>query len=288
MSPDILDELFRPIINSERYRLATVLELSLLDADQRLKLQRRANASVVPLLKQREFSNLREVGAVLCARAHDATAQQQADFLWFLEQVAGDAICACIVSALPVDALAAHLAQANWVRAPDGQRYLLRYYTEPCLRTLHSRKDLPDVAEWFAPIHRWWTPYPGTCGKSWGYFIGDDTAATRTLNGLQLDRACWEALAGDPLEHRLADELKRPLEGRCHVTRLSLTRKYLAAARQDGFVEQADLITYVTALALFGEEIKRSPDWQAATQKALQHRRPLAEYFQARLQGLRR
>ncbi|WP_288376359.1 DUF4123 domain-containing protein [uncultured Pseudomonas sp.] len=286
-----VEKLLRPLRQAEGYRLSAVLELSQLSTEQLESLAQREHGILCPLMQQDELSNLRPFGTGLYAANTDANLQNQSDLFWQLSEFAADAICGWIISSLPTAALATHLAQANTVRAPDGQRYLLRYHTEQCLRVLHARKDLPKIVEWFAPIHSWWVPYPDANEETWCCLMGGDRSATEELNDLTLDPACWEALAGDPLEHRLADQLKSSLAAsgqakQCHSVRLGRVRKYLAAAREAGFIEQQDLITYVTYSELLGDRLTLDPIWQAAMKESLEQRQPFAHRLQTHLHRL--
>lgn len=288
-----VEKLLRPLRQAEHYRLSAVLELSRLSTGQVESLVKRERGILCPLMQQDELSNVRQFGTGLYAATTNTTLQGQSDFFWELSEFATDAICGWIISALPAAALATHLAQANTVLAPDGQRYLLRYHTEQCLRVLRARKDLPGIVEWFAPIHSWWVPYPDADEEIWCCLMGGDRSATDELKNLTLDHACWEALAGDPLEHQLANQLKSSLTAsgqpeQCHGVRLGRVRKYLAAARETGFIEQQDLITYVTYSALLGDRLTLDPIWQAAMKESLEQRLPLAQRLETHLHPLLR
>ncbi|WP_367599534.1 DUF4123 domain-containing protein [Pseudomonas fulva] len=293
MTNTLFEKLFLPLRKTAGYQLCAVLELSSLGPEPLKRLVQREQRLLHPLMQQEEFSNVRQCGIGLYAVNGKATVQSQSDLFWQLNELAPDAICGWIVSALPSADLATHLAQANTVLAPDGQRYLLRYHTEQCLRVLHGRKDLPGLVEWFAPIHSWWVPYPDANEEIWGCLKGGDRPATQALRDLTLDLACWEALAVDPLEHRLADQLKTSLTAsgqakQCHSVRLGRVRKYLKAARDAGFIEQQDLITYVTHFALLGDRLTLEPIWQTAVKESLEQSLPLAQRLQTHLHRLLR
>lgn len=291
MKDNFFEQLFLPLRQAEHYRICAVLELSKLSTEQWESLVQQEHRILCPLMQQDEFSNLRRCGTGLYAVTANITLQSQSDLFWQLRSFAADAIRGWIVSSLPTAALAKHLAQANVVLAPDGQRYLMRYHTEHCLRVLHARTDLPDIVEWFAPIHSWWVPYPDVNEEMWGCLMGGDRHPTRAFKNITLDAACWEALAGDPLEHRLADQLESSLTesgqaNQSHSVRLGRVRKYLATAREAGFIEQQDLITYVTYLALLGDRLTLDPIWQAAIEEALEQRLPLAQRLETQLHRL--
>lgn len=287
MKGTFYDRLLAPLYQSERYRLSTLFELSRLDDEQLEKLGQRKEV-LHSLMPQKALSHLQQVGTVLCAPDASARLQGQSDFFWQLTDLCKDAICGWIVSALPAKDLAAHLAQANTLLAPDGHRYLLRYHTEQGLRVLHARQDLPDILDWLAPIHTWWVPYPDATRQLWYDFSGGDRPEARTLDGLRLDQACWQALAGDSLAYGLADQLKHALRTsgkpeQCHVVRLGLAQRLLAFARESGLVRQEDQIAYVIFMALLGEGLTSDPVWQAAINDALDKQTSLVESVQTHL-----
>ncbi|PYB79770.1 DUF4123 domain-containing protein [Pseudomonas soli] len=292
MNGSFYDQLLMPLYQSDRYRLSAILELSRLDDEQLKKLAQRKEA-LHSLMPQQALGNLGQIGTVLCASNASSSLQGQSDFFWQFAGLFNDAVCGWVVSALPAERLAAHLAQASTLLAPDGHRYLLRFHTEQCLHVLHSRQDLPDIVEWLAPVHTWWAPCPDASRRLWYDFAGGDRLEVSALSGLRLDQRCWEALAEDPLAYRLADQLKHALRAsgepeQCHVVRLGIAQKLLAFAREAGFARQEDLITYVTFVALKGEHLMGDPAWQIAMNDALDKQRSLAESVQTHLHELLR
>lgn len=288
MSNDVETEILLPLRESNRYQLAAILELSQLDAEQLEALAQFENRACWSLMQQNELSNLRRFGPAVHAPTVSLTPQGQSDFFWQVTQFARHAICGWIVSSLQGAELARHLAQANSILAPDGKRYLLRYHIQQCLKVLSSRVDLPDLHEWFAPIHSWWVPYPDAETETWLRLSGYDRPPARALDGLALDQACWQALKADSLSYRLADQLGRALAtsgkpAQCHGIRLGMAEKHLALARQAGFVEQHDLLTYASCMALQGERLVPDPVWHSAVKQALATRQPLIELLQAHL-----
>lgn len=282
------EQLFIPLRESERYQLTGIVETTRLPPSAPERLLSQFNNRVWPLLQQPEFNNLRSAGPWLCAPPPEATVHGKNDFFGILGKIAGDAVCGWIVSALPAPDLVAHLSQANRVIAPDGNNYMLRYHTEHSLRILHAHSDLPDIVEWLAPIHTWWVPAVRPKYEAWLPLAGADRAPGKCSFPLQLDQACWEALAGDSLSHRLADQLEASLAAAgqpatCYTIRLALAQQYLAQAREAGLTRQADLIGYVTCMVLHGDALTDSPAWQKALAETCDKPRPLADALQIHL-----
>lgn len=279
----IIDELRE----SPAYRLAGLVEMSRLEPAERSALRETHRGNAWPLLQQPELANLREIGPWLFGTKPDADLQGQSDFYSALGRTAGDALCGWIVSALPPARLAEHLSKAAVVEGPDDASYMLRYHTEHALPILHARHDLPGIAEWLAPIRSWWVALADPQHRAWRRLSGYDKPEHLHVPPIRIDQDCWDMLAGDPLLYRLADQLKAPLQAvgakeNCQSTRLGLVRQYLEQARQHGLTRQADLVDYVTLMALQGPALHNTPAWQQALSDALNHGRPLAEALQAR------
>ncbi|NER59572.1 DUF4123 domain-containing protein [Pseudomonas sp. MAFF212428] len=285
MSASFATELFRPLQEAQRYQLTGIVEMARLSVTERRVVTNAVDPQRWPLLQQAQFSNLREVGPWLFAPRPGASLAGQHDFFANLNRMAGDAVCGWIVSALPPAELAQHLSHANTISAPDGERYLLRYHTEHSLTCLHACRDLPGVAQWLAPIKDWWFPAANPSRKTWQRLTGYDRSPLTPALGIELDQACWEALAGDPLSHRLADQLQAPLSAAgqqsCHGVRLGVVQRHLAKARELGLKRQADLIDYVTCMALEGDVLVNLPAWQEALLEARTEGRRLLVAFQA-------
>lgn len=283
----IATELLTSLRESEHYRLSAIVEMARLTKDGREALTQASGQQRWPLLLQAQFSNLREIGPWLFTSRPGAPLAGQHDFFGRLNQLAGDAVCGWIVSALPPAELARHLSQANTVSAPDGGTYLLRYHTEHTLLCLHTRRDLPGVAQWLAPIKEWWFPAANPLRRTWQRLPGYDRPLSVPALSIELDQACWEALAGEPLSHCLANQLQAPLQvaGKesCHGTRLGQVQLHLAKARELGLTDQADLIDYVTCMVLEGDALRNLPAWQEALQEARVEGRRLLDALQARL-----
>jgi hypothetical protein len=288
MSSPFETDLFEPLHQSNAYRLTGLVEMARLSEAERDKLVTYFKARGWPLLQQPQFANLQALGPWLFSSRPSSVVSGQGDFFHTLKQLAGDAVCGWLVSALPPAALATHLSQANIIAGPNGSHYMLRYYTGSALPALHARCDLPGIPEWLAPIHSWWVPVPHPRHEIWKRFAGYDRPDYQRRVPIVLDPACWAALAGDPLGYRLADQLKAPLaaagrQANCHGTRLGLAQQYLAEARQLGLTNQDDLCDYVKLMALNGDALRDTPAWQQALRDARDQKRPLAEAVQVHL-----
>ncbi|AZD84266.1 hypothetical protein C4K14_1425 [Pseudomonas chlororaphis subsp. aureofaciens] len=268
------------------HRLTAIVEMALLDDVSRNHVKERCSGW--PLLQQQDFANLRDVGPWLFASAGQHTLQGQYDFFCDVTDNANDAICGWIISALsPLD-LASHLSQAAIAQGPDGATYLLRFHTELAFSVLHARRDLPGISDWLAPVRSWWVVSPHPERKAWRHFSGYDKPILRSGTSIQLDQSCWEALAGDPLSYRLAEQLREPLNAlgdreNCYGTRLGIVRELLAQAQSLGLSRQGDQIDYVTLMALQGKALAGTSVWTEALQEAKNLRRPLAQALQVRM-----
>ena len=270
------------------HQLTTIIEMSRLTAEAKNRLIDRYAG--FPLLRRREFENLRECGPWLFAPSAQHCLQTQYDFLCDAAEIAGDAICAWITSAMPAPDLAEHLGQATTVRGPDGATYLLRFHTELAFPVLQARRDLPGISEWLAPIQSWWTVSPQRERRAWRHFSGHGMTPSRCSPAIELDQPCWEALAGDPLAYRLAAQLREPLERQgmrenCHGARLGLVRDLLVQADLAGLSRQSDRIDYVTLMALQGKALAGTSVWNDALQDAKDLREPLAQALQLRMRN---
>lgn len=280
--------LMKQLREAPSHRLMAIVELARLQAPERQQLVDRYSESARPLLSQDCFSNLRDVGPWLFSPGQQADLQSQYDFHCALTEIAGDALCGWLISALELTRLAAHLGQATTARGPDGATYMLRFHTEQVFPVLHARHDLPGIAHLLAPIRSWWVIEPHPEHKAWRHYAGYDQPQYCGVPLIQLDQACWDALAGDPLSYRLAEQLREPLAAagmseNCHGTRLGRVRKLLAEAQENGLNRPGDQGDYVTLLTLHGQELQATPAWQEALAEARDDGRPLALALKARI-----
>lgn len=285
MSASFARELFRTLQEVEGYQLNGIVEMARLPAAERETVKEAFEQQGWPLLQQAQFSNLREIGPWLFSPRPGAPLAGQHEFFGNLNRIAGDAVCGWIISGLSPSELALHLSHANIVRAPDGDSYLLRYHTEHTLMCLHTRRDLPGVAQWLAPIKDWWFPAANPSCKTWQRLPGYDHRPLVPAISIELDQACWEALAGDPLSHCLAGQLQASLNAAghesCHGVRLGLVQQHLAKARELGLTGQMDLIDYVTCMVFEGDALGKLPAWQEALRQARTEGRRLLDAFKA-------
>ncbi|MEN4922572.1 DUF4123 domain-containing protein [Achromobacter spanius] len=280
-------ELIEPLRKSPSHRLTAIVEMARLPPSERAPLPQRHAHTAWPLLNQQRFSNLREMGPWLFSAGPDADLQSQYDFHRALTEQAGDALCGWLISALPPSELAGHLGQATTALGPDGHTYMLRFHTELAFPVLHARRDLPGIGHLLAPIQSWWITEPHPERRAWRHYAGFDQARQSGVPLIQLDQACWEALAGDPLSYFLAEQLRAPLAAagmkeNCHGTRLGLVGKLLREARAGGLKRRGDLADYVTLLALHGQELRGAPAWQEALEEARNDGQSLAHALKTR------
>ncbi len=269
------------------HRLSAIVEMARVPAAERQRLTERYGETVYPILYQECFSNLRDIGPWLFSPGQSADLQSQYDFHCTLTETAGDALCGWLVSAQEPSKLANHLGQGTTARGPDGGIYLLRFYTEQAFPVLHARYDLPGIAHLLAPVLSWWMMEPHPEHRAWRHYAGYDQPQYCGVPLIQLDQACWDALAGDPLSYHLADQLKETLAAslsdNCHGTRLGRVRKLLAEAQETGLSRPGDQSDYVTLLALHGQELQTTPAWQESLAEARDGGRPLALALKARI-----
>ncbi|SEK09759.1 DUF4123 domain-containing protein [Achromobacter sp. NFACC18-2] len=280
-------ELIDALRKSSSHRLTAIVEMARMPAPARQPFLDRHAPNAWPLLNQQRFSNLRDVGPWLVAAAPGSDLQGQYDFHRALTDATSDALCGWLISALPPSALAGHLAQATTAQAPDGHSYMLRFHTELAFPILHARRDLPGIGQLLAPIQSWWVIEPHPERKAWRHYAGYDQPQLAGVPLIQLDQACWDALAGDPLSYSLAEQLREPLAAsgfaeNCHGTRLGLVGKLLREARAEGLRRPGDLADYVTLLALHGPTLRGMDAWQAALTEACNDGLPLAQALKSR------
>ncbi|HBO0987440.1 TPA: DUF4123 domain-containing protein [Pseudomonas aeruginosa] len=280
-------DLVEHLRQAPNHQLSAIVEMAGLGVPDRQPLLDRYRESARPLLYQECFSNLREVGPWLFSPGMPVNIQSQYDFHCSLTDMAGDAICGWLISALEPSRLADHLGQATTAQGPDGATYMLRFHTEQAFPVLHARHDLPGITHLLAPIRSWWVMEPHPEHKAWRHYTGYDQPQYCGVPLIHLDQACWNALAGDPLSYRLADQLHEPLAAvlteNCHGTRLGRVRKLLAQAREHGLKRPGDQGDYVTLLTLHEQELQASAAWQEALAEARAEGRPLALALKARI-----
>lgn len=288
MSNPFLTAVLNTLRESGRYRLSAIIEMAALAPTDRDRLREAYAQRSWPLLHQAQFSNLRDLGPWLFAARPGAELSGQYDFQCTLERSAGDAVCGWIVSAMPPAQLARHLAQANTVIGTDGHPYLLRYHTTFALRALQARRELPGINEWLTPIRHWWVPIASANKRLWSQVSGYDRPEAIDVPPLELDQACWEALAGEPLSHYLAELLGRAEVGdHCHGTRLGLVEHFLGRAREAGLSQRDDLIHYVLMMTQDAARLGNGSGWEQALAATRDQALPLSIAVKTHLQPSR-
>ncbi|PJI54631.1 hypothetical protein CTI14_13130 [Methylobacterium radiotolerans] len=85
------------------------------------------------------MENLREIGPWLFAPSAQNALQGQYDFLCNATDIAGDAICGWLSSAMSPPQLAEHLGHGHDSEGPGWRYLLLRFHTEQAFPVLHAR-----------------------------------------------------------------------------------------------------------------------------------------------------
>lgn len=268
-------------------RLTAILEMARVPPTTRERLIEHFQEAAYPLLSQPCFANLRDIGPWLFSSGQRLSVDSQYDLHCTLVEIAGDVPCAWLLSALEPPLLARHLGQAAAARAPDGDTYLLRFYSEQAFPVLHARHDLPGIAELLAPIHSWWALEPHERRNSWRHYSGGHRPEQHGVLTLRLDQACWDALSGESLCFQLAELLREdvapgnPVRGQ--GVRLARVRRLLAEAHENGVHRQADQKDYVIFMTRHGPDLRASPAWQAALTDVRDAAQPLALALKQRL-----
>jgi hypothetical protein len=298
MNDPLVEAAVAALRESPSYRLSAIIEMARLSPATRDKLMEHYADQFWPLLQQEQFANLRDIGPWLFGARPGSGVSAQYEFLWGIRESAGTAVCGWIISAMAPVQLVQHLSHANVVTGPDGHPYLLRYHTSLALQVLSVRQELPGIVDLLAPIKYWWIPlaHPKNQraylqSQRWYQIAGYDRPEATQRPTLTLDEACWEALAGDPLSHRIAELLKHEkptpdFPESCHGTRLGLIQYYLDAAREQGLSREDDLITYVLMMAHNGEQMNLTPAWQQALAAARDQRTSLSDAVQTYLRPI--
>ncbi|MFK1566996.1 DUF4123 domain-containing protein [Pseudomonas aeruginosa] len=178
-----------------------------------------------------------------------------------------------IVSAVPGDQLAAHLAQATVARGPHGDAFLLRYFDPVVLPVLYQHADPHWWEAFMAPIASWWVPRADTQVQRWGRISGRALAQAAALPDLLIDDTLWQALISDPLPHQLLQAIQEHapslFDTPCPGVRLARIEALLAAAREAGLTQHDDLHDYVfLALAQKASVLASDRNWQHALRGA--------------------
>lgn len=194
-----------------------------------------------------------------------------------------------IVSVVPPDRLALHLAHASVAHGPDGAAYLLRYFDPFVLPVLYQHADSLWWQEFIAPIVSWWVPRADTQIQRWGRIPGHGAVQASPPPPLVIDEPLWQALTGDPLSHRLlqAAEAHTPalFDTTCRGMRLARVEAHLAKARGLGLSSHEDLHDYVfMVLSRGAQHLAVDRAWQQAVHRAASGTGRLGDLYLALVQ----
>lgn len=252
--------------------LLAVSDMAELDDDLRSAVHERFEGNTYPLLQNPAWHALRPYSPLLIA-ANTADRQGHHSLAGAFSGRLRNALHGWIVSTVPPERLAVHLAHATIAHGPDGAAYLLRYYDPLVLPVLYRQAPPLWWREFMAPIASWWIPRADTQVQRWGRIPGLAARHASPPSPLAIDEPLWQALIGDPLPHRLlqAVETQTPelLDNPCRGIRLACVEALLAKARESGLSEHDDLHDYVfLALAQGTESLGADRCWQQAVRAA--------------------
>ncbi|HCN46720.1 MAG TPA: DUF4123 domain-containing protein [Pseudomonas sp.] len=280
MSP-FAERLMDQLYEASNLRLTAIVELARVPLEARQRLMERFAHDAFPLLHQPCFANLRDIGPWLFCSGDYLSLDGQYDFHCTLSEIAGDVPSAWLISAMEPSRLANHLGQGTIVRGPQGDTCLLRFYSEQAFPVLHARHDLIGISELLSPIKSWWSMVPHADKLVWCHYACHNQPNRFGVPPIRLDQACWDALNGDPLTYRLAEQLQASLmtlsSDSKHGTRLAHVRKLLGEARTHGLSRPEDLGEYVILLTRHGQDLRDAPLWQAVLADVRDNGHPLAQ-----------
>lgn len=265
--------------------LVAVCDVAELDDELRNAVNERFAGHTHPLLQEPAWHALHPYSPVLLA-AESADSRGHNSLAGAFNRGLRNALHGWIVSAVPPERLAAHLAQAILAHGPDGTAYLLRYYDPHVLPVLYQQAPPTWWREFMAPIASWWVPKADTQVQRWGRIPGLAATQFGPPSPLVIDDALWQALIGDPLPHRLlhAVETHKPelLDNPCRGIRLARVEALLANAHVAGLSQHDDLHDYVfLSLAQGTEHLAADRYWQAAVRAAVAGQGRLGDLYLA-------
>jgi len=266
-------------VGQTRYLMVLIDMAGLSDA-QRSRIRNDMTGRMHPLLLHPDFLALRPLGAMLVG-SDDSSPKSRDALLSIAGAYDADIVQAWITSVLRPSDLATHLSQACFALGKDGERYLLRYYDPWITPVLYRTADAAWVASVFTPVISWWFAGANIQHPQWHRIPGSANARCRPASPLVLTETLWNALAGDPLPHRLLDELEQvspdAFSTQCRGVRLAQIRSHLASANQIGLNRHDDLVAYVfMALSQSATSLQSDRAWQKALQQAVAGEAPLA------------
>ncbi|MDF0729248.1 DUF4123 domain-containing protein [Pseudomonas entomophila] len=267
-----------------RYLLA-VCDQAALDESQRERIKRRFKQRTYSLLQDPLWEALFPYSALLVA-AHEATT---AGHRALLEAFGADQDylpIGWIVSAVPGEQLATHLAQATVAHRPKGEDFLLRYFDPFVLPTLYQHANRVWREAFMAPIASWWVPRADAKTERWGRIAGKAMSNAPAPSTLLIDDLLWHALIADPLPHRMLQAIQKHspslFDTRCPGVRLARIEALLSTARNAGLTQHDDLHDYVfIALARKPSALEADRNWQHAMRGAMSGAGRLGELYLA-------
>ena len=256
---------------SSSFHLALLLEPSRLPPERWETLRSNERYAVIPLLTQPEFANLAEIAPVLLSHACKGTDGIHA--LSSLARTIRPALCGWLTSRLPSTEIAAHLARANVMHAPDGDAYLFRWHAPHATEALFKARDAWSHA-FFGPLISWWSLTPDPDVDRWRHYPGSALTALPDLRPLRAQDPLWTALTEQNAEpYRVLSNLERleppVFDTDCPGQRLGQVGQLLAQAREQGFVHTQDRQDYALLRLRGGDSLERDPRWHAALRRAV-------------------
>lgn len=263
--------------------LLAMCDQSLLDDKQRERLRARFEQRAFPLLRDSSFEALFPYSPLLLA----AKACNAAGHRALLEEFAEDPGVlphGWIVSTVPAEPLAAHLARANVAHGPQGDVFLLRYFDALVLPVLYQYADSHWKDALMAPIVSWWVPVADAGAQRWGRLPGLAMAECGGLSPLLIDDQLWQSLIADPLPHQLLKAIQTHLPDQfdtpCPGVRLARVEALLATARKAGLNRHVDLHDYVFITLTHNPALSEiGDDWQHAIDAAAAGKGRLGELY---------
>ncbi|MBN3825568.1 DUF4123 domain-containing protein [Burkholderia sp. Ac-20384] len=265
--------------------LVAVSDMAELDDEQRSAVLTRFAGNTYPLLQDPALHAIRPYSPLLLA-ADTADYQGHHRLAGAFNTRLRNTLHGWIVSTVPPERLAEHLAQATLAHGPDGATYLLRHYDPWVLPVLYQQAPPAWWRQFMAPIASWWIPRADTQVQRWGRIPGLAATHVKPPSPLVIDEALWQALTGDPLPHRLllAVEARTPelLDHPCRGVRLARIEALLAYAREAGLSTHDDFFDYVFLALAQGQE-RREGDrcWQPAVRAAAAGKGRLGDLYLA-------
>ncbi len=263
--------------------LVAVCDMAELDDSLRNIVRERFTGKSFPLLQDPRWHALRPYSPILLT-ADSANEQGHYRLACGFRGELRDAVHGWIVSRVAPERLAEHLARALVAYGPDGAAHLLRYYDPAVLPVLYRRAPPHWWREFIRPIASWWFPRGDATVLRWGRVPGQVSAQGDPFSPLMIDQQLWQALAGDPLPHRLlqAVETHTPelLDSPCKGVRLARIESLLDKARETGLPTHDDLHDYVfLSLASGSADLGADRNWSMALEAAVAGKGRLGDLY---------